>query len=197
MDEMTRALDSASTLRLPHAFRTLARISGLTLLSGALAIAGPAQKALASASEEAQQSSNVLPRTIVRSSAPPRGTGLIIGGSAVVTLIGLPSMGLGLLMNSAFRTQNKRKDDFPRDEEMDEIERDIDRSIRGTVAYFVISGIIGIAGGATMIGFGVRRYSRFRDWKALNKGFLTRHQVRPIFSTTNRSTGTYGFAARF
>lgn len=197
MAGMNRSSEQSSTAFRMPSLRALSRVLGFAALSGALAIAGPARKALASVSDGAPQDI-AFPRTIVRSSAPPRGTGLIIGGSAVVTLIGLPSLGIGLLFNGMRRSMDSRDDDFPQSESMEELDRDMDRNFRGVVAYFVISGIIGIAGGATMIGFGVRRYSRFRDWKARNQGFLTRHRLTPVFSTTtNRSTATYGFSGRF
>lgn len=182
-----------------EATRSPSRAFSCLLLSITLALSGPATTALAKSGEKTE----VHPLTLVHSSQPPRGTGLIVGGAAVVTLIGLPSLGIGLLFNGVRKASNSfdsdfpDDSDFPEDSSFEESEEQLDKTFRGVVAYFVVSGLLGIAGGGTMIGFGVRRYSRFRQWKAVNQEFLTRHRVTPVFSATPRATATYGFAARF
>lgn len=118
--------------------------------------------------------------------APPTGVGLIVGGSLLAGLIGLPFTIWGVSGMVAFSAC-----------------KDVDDAAGGSISPackatrnvalgVLITGILGLGGGGAMIGFGAKRNVEYRRWKAENGIVLT-----PTYGVTANNTGVYGLQMQF
>jgi hypothetical protein len=128
----------------------------------------------------------VPPRRVV---TPPRGIGLIVGGSLIAGLVGLPLTIIG----AAGIAASNRLDDGT-DDTVGEGAGDLGGSIgRGLSLVALIPGVLALGGGGAMIAFGAINNKKYQDWKRAN-GYVL---VAPSFGATARRTPTYGFSMRF
>ena len=119
---------------------------------------------------------------------PPRGIGLIVGGSLVAGLVGFPLTVVGALGIAASNRLDEGTDGT-----VGEGAGDVGGSIgRGLSLVALIPGVLALGGGGAMIAFGAINNKKYQDWKRAN-GYV----LAPSFGATARRTPTYGLRMHF
>ncbi len=119
------------------------------------------------------------PAAITFVEAPPhKGVGLIVGGSLLVGLLGVPFLAEGLSRSIA-----------PSEEGAFTPE---------AIAVLIVPGVLAIGGGVTMIVFGARRRRAYNAWRR-GEPFVNQRRgaISPFVGRTRDRTGTYGVRLQF
>lgn len=119
---------------------------------------------------------------------PPKGIGMLVGGSVLVGLVGLPFSVWGGLTIAAANAVDSASDGTG----AESAGNTAGGIGRGVGIGLLVTGLLGLAGGATMIAFGAIRLGRYNEWKAGN-GYA---RLSPYVGGT-RQTATYGFQLDF
>lgn len=128
-----------------------------------------------------------------RSTPPPKGLGMIVGGSALATFLGLPLTLLGFVGLAATETVDMgaaavgAPDTKPA----------TNRSRAVIIGGCIVPGVLTIAGGTAMVIFGSRRLSRYSSWKKSNANAARGFTLSPMVASTRLQTGVLGFQGRF
>lgn len=126
---------------------------------------------------------------------PPKGTGMIVGGSLIGALLGVPLTLAGVVGLAAINTAEKELDANDVNEKP---VKDAAKLSKGLViGGCLIPGIISLAGGTAMVVFGAKRNGRHRRWRQGQRNALKTPVFTPMVATTRMQTGLYGIQGRF
>lgn len=152
----------------------------------------PASVAPASVQGQAPAVSQAPQQVSKRTTPPPRGLGMIISGSALATLIGVPLTLLGFMGLAATEAAKTGAGAVG----ANELKPSMNQSRGLIIGGCIVPGLLSIAGGTAMVYFGARRNARFRSWKrsaTAGQSFT----LSPMVASTPRRTGVLGFQGRF
>jgi len=122
---------------------------------------------------------------------PPKGIGMIIGGSLWAGLIGLPLTAWGAVGLAGLSAADNA------------VDSDADDAAVGAgkgliIGGCLVPGIIGLLGGGALVAVGVIRLKKYNEWSA-NAGYTLKNGavLAPSVAMTQHRTGTYGMSLRF